>query len=399
MAFKSLVAAGGAVAAALVAGRVLSAPPLESPRPVAAAAPAVGLTGIGPAAVVVTGWQTSAITDVPGIRVGHYTYDGAATGCTVVIADGGAVGGVDVRGGAPGTVETDLLDPVNTVRTVNAILLSGGSAFGLAARDGVMRYLEERGEGYSVGGGLVVPIVPGAIIFDLRVAGGVRSGPDCGYEAASGASTGAVAEGNVGAGAGATVGKLRGMASAMKGGVGTASITLESGLVVGAIVVVNAVGDVIDPATGAVLAGVRGPGGELLDARRLLRGEAPPPSPFENTTIGAVATNARLTKAEATKVAQMAHDGLARAIVPVHTPSDGDVVFALATGAREGGSDAGRVGALAAEVMAEAIVRAVRAARSLPSIPAARDLPGGVERGRGPERGPESEPGPAGPAN
>ncbi len=349
MAHKSLIAAV-AVTVALVVVGALPAPP---PEP-----------------------QTGAITDVPGIRVGHYTYPGAATGCTVVIADGGAVGGVDVRGGAPGTVETDLLDPVNTVQQVNAVFLSGGSAFGLATRDGVVRYLEERGEGYPVGGGLVVPIVPGAIIFDLHVAGGVRPGPDCGYEAASGASTGAVPEGNVGAGAGATVGKLRGMASAMKGGVGTASITLPSGLAVGAIVVVNAVGDVIDPATGRVIAGVRGDGDVLLDARRLLRGEVPPAPPLENTTIGVVATNARLTKAEATKVAQMAHDGLARAIVPVHMPADGDVVYSLATGTLEDGFDTGRVGALAAEVMAEAIVRAVRAARGLPSIPAARDLRG-----------------------
>ncbi len=336
------------------------------------------------------GVQTGTITDVPGIRAGHYTYPGAPTGCTVVIADGGAVGGVDTRGGAPGTVETDLLDPVNTVQRVNAVVLSGGSAFGLAARDGVMRYLEERGEGYPVGGGLVVPIVPGAIIFDLRVAGGVRPGPDCGYEAASGASTGAVPEGNVGAGAGATVGKLRGMASAMKGGVGTASITLESGLVVGAIVVVNSVGDVIDPATGSVIAGVRGPGGELLDARRLLRGEVPSQPPAGNTTIGVVATSARLTKAQATRVAQMAHDGLARAIYPVHTPSDGDTVFALATGVLEDGFDVGQVGALAAEAMADAIVRAVRAAEGLPSIPAARDLRDGAE--------PEREEGSEGPA-
>ncbi len=328
-----------------------------------------------------------AITDVPGIRVGQHTYPDASTGCTVVIADGGAVGGVDVRGGAPGTVETDLLDPVNTVQEVNAVVLSGGSAFGLATRQGVVRYLEERGEGYLVGGGLVVPIVPGAIIFDLRVAGGVRPGPDCGYEAATGATTGAVAEGSVGAGAGATVGKMRGGGGAMKGGVGTASITLASGLVVAAIVVVNAVGDVIDPATGQVVAGARGDNNELLDARRILRGlvpsqppgrPAPPPDPLpgRNTTIGVVATNARLTKAEATKVARMAHDGFARAIVPAHTPGDGDTIFSLATGARADGFSTSQVGALAAEAMADAILQAVREARGLPSIPAVRDLPG-----------------------
>ena len=325
-----------------------------------------------------------AITDVPGIRVGQYTYPDANTGCTVVIADGGAVGGVDVRGGAPGTVETDLLDPVNTVQVVNAVVLSGGSAFGLATRQGVVRHLEERGEGYRVGGGLVVPIVPGAIIFDLRLAGGVRPGPDCGYEAATGASTGAVAEGSVGAGAGATVGKMWGGGSAMKGGVGTASITLESGLVVAAIVVVNAVGDVIDPATGQVVAGARGANNEFLDARRILRGlvptrppgDAPAPHPGQNTTIGIVATNALLTKAEATKVAQMAHDGFARAIVPAHTPGDGDTIFSLATATLSDGFNTSQVGALAAEAMADAILQAVREARGLPSVPAVRDLPG-----------------------
>ena len=323
-----------------------------------------------------------AITDVPGIRVGHWTHPEAPTGCTVVIADGGAVGGVDQRGGAPGTVETDLLDPLNTVQTVNAVFLSGGSAYGLGAtHHGVMRYLEERGEGYPVGRGVVVPIVPGAILFDLHVSGNVRPGLECGYEAASGASSGAVAEGSVGAGAGATVGKLRGLGRAMKGGVGTASITLDNGLIVAAIVAVNAVGDVIDPASGRVIAGVRGDGDVLLDARRILSGEVPRQSPRENTTIGIVATNALLTKAEATKVAQMAQDGLARAIVPVHTPSDGDTVFSLATGTLTDGFDLGRVGALAAEVMAEAIVRAVRAAHGLPGIPAVRDLPVGGSPG------------------
>ena len=335
----------------------------------------------GPSQALSQDGRTGAITDVPGIRVGHWTHPEASTGCTVVVVDGGGVGGVDVRGGAPGTVETDLLDPVNTVQVVNAVVLSGGSAFGLATRDGVMRYLEERGEGYPVGRGRVVPIVPGAIIFDLHVADGVRPGPDCGYRAASGASTGAVAEGSVGAGAGATVGKLRGAARAMKGGVGTASITLESGLVVGAIVVVNAAGDVIDPATGQVVAGVRGDNNQFLDARRLLREAAPAVPPGENTTIAVVATNARLTKAQAAKVAQMAHDGLARAIVPSHTPGDGDTVFSLATGTLGDGFDTGQVGALAAEVLADAIVRAVRAARGLPGIPAVRDLPGGAPGG------------------
>lgn len=315
------------------------------------------------------------ITAVPGIRAGHFTYADAATGCTVVIADGGAVGGVDVRGGAPGTVETDLLDPVNTVQTVHAVLLAGGSAFGLAARDGVVRRLEEQGEGFDVGEGLVVPIVPGAVIFDLRVAR-VRPGPECGYRAATAAGAERLAEGNVGAGAGATVGKLRGMAWAMKGGAGTASISLESGLVVGAVVVVNAVGDVVDPRTGRVVAGTRTEAGGLADARRVLRGERPGSPAGLNTTIGVVATNARLTQSQATKVAQMAQDGLARALVPSHTPADGDAIFSLATGRLSSGYDTGQVGALAAEVVAEAVVRAALAATGLPGLPAAKDLPG-----------------------
>lgn len=348
---------------------------------------ALWLTLAGPASVLPQDVPSGSITEVAGIRVGHWTHPDAPTGCTVVIADGGAVGGVDQRGGAPGTIETDVLDPLNTVQTVNAVFLSGGTAYGLGATHyGVMRYLEERGEGYAVGRGRVVPIVPGAILFDLHVAGGVRPGLECGYEAASRASAGTVAEGSVGAGAGATVGKLRGIGRAMKGGVGTASITLESGLVVAAIVAVNSLGDVIDPATGRVIAGVRGDGDVLVDARRILREEVPPQSLRGNTTIGVVATNARLTKAQATKVAQMAQNGLARAIVPVHTPSDGDTVFSLATGTLADGFDVGQVGALAAEVMAEAILRAVRAAQGLPGIPAVRDLPGGGSPGDSPPR-------------
>ena len=344
------------------------------PIAMAAGAAALGPLPAAPQTGATTPDGPRGITLVEGIRVGHFNFPDAPTGCTVVIADGGAVGGVDVRGGAPGTVETALLDPVNTVERVDAVLVSGGSAFGLAARDGVVRHLEERGQGYPVGGLGVVPIVPGAIIFDLHVGGGVRPGPECGLVAAAQASTGPVAEGSVGAGAGATVGKMRGMAWAMKGGTGTSSVTLESGLVVGALAVVNALGDVIDPRTGEVVAGARREGGRFADARRLLRGEAPPPPEGGNTTIVVVATNARLTKAQATKVAQMAHDGLARAIVPSHTPSDGDTVFSLATGALRDGFDVGRVGALAAEVVAEAIVRAVRTATGLPSIPAVRDL-------------------------
>ena len=315
------------------------------------------------------------LTLVAGIRVGHYSYPGAATGCTVVLADGAAIGAGDVRGGAPGTVETALLDPVNTVKEVNAVLLAGGSAYGLAARDGVMRHLEERGEGYAVGSSGVVPIVPGAVIFDLGVAS-ARPGPECGRRAAEAATSGAVAEGSVGAGAGATVGKLRGMERAMKGGVGTAAIALEGGLVVAALVVVNALGDIVDPATGQVVAGVRGEGDRMVDARRILREDGVRWPPGGNTTIGVVATNAPLSRAEAARVAQMAHDGIARAIVPSHTPDDGDTLFALATGTLTApGFTVGQVGALAAEAVADAILRAVQRAHGLAGLPAVRDLP------------------------
>ena len=343
--------------------------------PVAAAVAVLALPPHPANAQTEAATTTEGITAVEGIRVGHFTYPDDPTGCTVVIAAEGTVGAADVRGGAPGTVETDLLDPVNSVQSVDAIFISGGSAFGLATRDGVVRYLEENGRGYPIPGVGVIPIVSGAIIFDLRVAG-VRPGPDCGYQAAAAATTGPVAEGSVGAGAGATVGKMRGMAWAMKGGTGTSSATLESGLVVGALAVVNAVGDVIDPRTAQVVAGARNEDGTFADARRILRGQVPPPSQGQNTTIVIVATNARLTKSQATKVAQMAQDGLARAIVPSHTPSDGDAVFTLATGALADGFNVSQVGGLAAEVVAEAIVRAVRAAHGLPDIPAVRDLPG-----------------------
>ena len=323
------------------------------------------------------------ITAVEGLALGHFTLEERPTGCTVVLAEDGAVAGVDVRGGAPGTREIALLDPVNSVQEAHAIVLSGGSAFGLDAASGVVRYLEERGIGYRAGDH-VVPIVAGAILFDLGIGGGsVRPGPECGYEAARAASAARPAEGSVGAGAGATVGKLRGRGRAMKGGIGTASITLEDGLTVAAVVAVNAVGDVIDPATGEIVAGVRTEDGTgFADARVLLReGEARPPgdapgddASVENTTIGVVATNATLTKAEVTKVAQMAHDGLARAVYPAHTPSDGDTLFGLATGRHRDEGGLARIGALAADMVAEAILRAVRAATGLPGLPSVSDL-------------------------
>jgi L-aminopeptidase/D-esterase-like protein len=321
------------------------------------------------------------LTAIAGLKVGHYTFAERPTGCTVVVAAKGAVAGVDVRGGSPGTRETDLLDPVNTVQQVHAIVLAGGSAFGLDAASGVMRWLEEKGIGLETRGGLV-PIVPAAILFDLGVGDGrLRPTAECGYKAAAAATDGPVAEGNVGAGAGATVGKLMGPGRAMKGGLGSAALAFPDGLRVAALVVVNAVGDVVDPGTGRVVAGVRTLDGRgLADARVLLRSGALAPPPErprtgENTTIGVVATNARLTKAEATKVAQMAHDGLARALWPAHLPSDGDTVFALATG-EHAKTDVGTVGALAAEAVKEAIVRAARAAKGLPGYPSATDLAG-----------------------
>ena len=262
------------------------------------------------------------ITAVAGLELGHHTLTERPTGCTVILAREGAVGGVDVRGSAPGTREVALLDPVNTVELVNAVVLSGGSAFGLASADGVVNYLDEQDVGYRVGR-KVVPIVVAAILYDLGLEGGerIRPGPECGYAAASVASSDPPAEGSVGAGAGATVGKMGG-GGRMKGGFGTASVTLDNGLTVAAAVAVNAVGDIIDPATGEVVAGMLSEDDTFVDARRFLRagpglGNVPDQA-GANTTIGIVATNAELTKAQATKIAQMAHDGFARAIPGAH---------------------------------------------------------------------------------
>ncbi len=316
------------------------------------------------------------LTAVSGLKVGHHTLAARPTGCTVILAEAGAVAGVDVRGGAPGTRDTELLDPVKSVTEVHAIVLAGGSAFGLAAADGVMKYLDEKRIGFPIGRG-VVPIVPAAILFDLRVGDErIRPGPDCGYAAAGVAGTGPVAEGNVGAGAGATVGKLLGFEHGMKGGIGTAAISLPDGLVVAALVAVNAVGNVVEPVTGQFIAGARTDDGRgIADMRALLRKGSPGGGrPMENTTLGVVATNARLTKAQAAKMAQMAHDGFARAIYPSHLTSDGDTIFALSTGTREGAVEMNHIGALAADAMSEAIVRAVRAATGIPGYPAARDL-------------------------
>ena len=313
------------------------------------------------------------LTDVPGVAVGHYTETRRPTGCTVVLTEEGAVCGVDVRGGAPGSRETELLDPVNMVSVVHGVVLAGGSAFGLDAAAGVMRLLEERGRGF-VAGPARVPIVPAAILFDLAVGNGrIRPDAAAGYSAARSATTGPVAEGSVGVGTGATVGKLWGMDQAMKGGVGTASLRMGNGLVVAALVAVNALGDVVDPADGRLVAGARTTDGRLRGSMRaLIAGETPPSLQSTNTTLGVIATNATLTKAQATRVATMAHDGLARCIQPVHTPWDGDTVFALATG-RVAASEL-LVGALAAEVTARAILRAVRLARGLPGLPSASEI-------------------------
>ncbi len=308
------------------------------------------------------------ITDVEGIEVGHWTDLDGVTGCTVVLCRDGAVAGVDVRGSAPGTYGTDVLEPTATVQKIHAVLLTGGSAFGLEAVGGVMRWLEERGIGFQVGG-VRVPIVTGAVIFDLNVGRpDRRPGPEAGYRACQAAKAGPVEEGSVGAGTGATVAKGLGFEHAVKGGLGTASRHLPDGVVVGALVVVNAVGNIIDPATGRVVAAPRDPetGEPVTDPARLLARRVFPP---QNTTIGVVATNVALTKAEAKKLAQMAHDGLARAIWPVHTSYDGDTIFGLSTGRlRPDWVEVGLLGAVAAEVVAAAVLRAVQLARPLGGI-------------------------------
>jgi len=313
------------------------------------------------------------IVDVPGVRVGHAENKEALTGCSVVLLDQASVCGVDVRGSAPGTRETDLLNPVNSVSVVHAICLTGGSAYGLDAAAGVMQWLEEQGRGLDVGFGLV-PIVPAAVLFDLSLGDGrVRPDRRMGYQACVNASDKAVPMGNAGAGMGASVGKINGIANAMKGGLGSASRMLENGLVVGALVAVNALGHVIDPRTQEILAGPRNEQNEILDSVELMIRQSPSPFlPGSNTTIAVVASNARLTKSQATKVAQMAHDGLARTIRPIHTTADGDTVFAVATGEME--ADVDLIGTLSADVLAEAVVQAVKQAEAAGGLPAWRDL-------------------------
>lgn len=329
--------------------------------------------------------QISVITQVPGIKVGHATNLEALTGCTVILCPDGAVGGIDQRGGAPGTRETDLLHPLHMVEKIHAILLSGGSAFGLDAASGVMKYLEEKAIGFNTGVARV-PIVPAAILFDLGIGDPtIRPDANMGYEACENASTNPPAEGNVGAGTGCTVGKILGPGQSMKSGIGTASMEIGAGIILGAIVAVNSFGDVIDPKSGNIIAGARaakvGPvhlgssvyfADTLTIMRTLVGRSALNFASRSNTVIGVVATNARLDKSQTNKVAQMAHNGLARTIQPAHTMFDGDTIFALSTGRKK--ADVNIVGAYASELMAEAVLRAVMASQSASGLPAARDV-------------------------
>jgi L-aminopeptidase/D-esterase-like protein len=322
------------------------------------------------------------ITDIAGLRVGHHTDARRPTGCSVLLCPTGAVAGVDVRGAAPGTRETDLLRPDNLVEQVHAVLLTGGSAFGLDAAGGVMRWLEEHGHGFAVGPARV-PIVPAAVLFDLWVGdASIRPDAAAGYAACAAAITSnRVEQGSVGAGAGATLGKLFGIDRAMKGGIGTASVKVGA-ITVAALVAVNAMGDVSDPHSGQLLAGARSADGTQLrnSLAALLAGDLPAPlMAGMATTIGVVATDAMLTKAQAGKLATMAHDGLARSINPVHSMTDGDTLFALATGGSGRPGHMAVLGALAAEVTARAVVNAIwhATALTLPdqtTLPAARDL-------------------------
>ncbi len=317
------------------------------------------------------------LTDVKGLKVGHYTDTLAATGCTVVLCESGAVAGVDVRGSAPGTRETALLNPLCMIEKVHAVLLTGGSAYGLNAAAGVMQYLEERGHGFDVGVAKV-PIVPAAVLFDLAIGrADVRPTAENAYAACLAASDGPVAEGNVGAGTGCTIGKALGARYCVKSGLGTASEKIGKGVVVSAMVALNAFGDIRDPESGKVVAAVRKPAiggfGNTVDLMKGTLGQTM--LQLTNTTLAVVATNAGLSKPHANKVAQMAHDGLAMTIHPVHTTFDGDTVFALATGDPEKDrADVNVIGAVAAQVLARAVVRAVQQADGLAGVPALRQL-------------------------
>jgi L-aminopeptidase/D-esterase-like protein len=334
------------------------------------------------------------ICDVPGILVGHDTQLEAGTGCTVVLCEWPALGAVDVRGGAPATRETDLLDPLCFMREVHAVLLTGGAAFGLEAAGGVMRVLEGRGIGYDTGIARV-PIVPAAALFDLGVGSAdIRPDAEAGMRAALAAKGGPVAQGTVGAGTGATIGKMAGPALATKGGIGSASAQLPDGHIIGALVAVNALGDVYDQESGRILAGTRAPlGGWLVEDERDLAAKVATNAEAtilgSNTTLAVIATNAPWSKANLAKLAQMAHDGLAVAIRPAHTPFDGDTIFALSTARAPATSDLPVrlsltiAGALASRTLARAVAQAIRAASTLHGVPALSDLPFGLPSGSG----------------
>ena len=318
------------------------------------------------------------ITSVSGIRVGHYTDTANATGCTVVLCEDGAVGGVDVRGSAPGTLGTDSLAPTALVEQVHAVVLSGGSAFGLNTIAGVVSYLEEKGVGIEFGNA-TIPIVSGAILFDLGlVNGAIRPGMFEGRSACLDASSGPLDEGTVGAGTGATVAKLLGRDRCVKGGIGTSALDLGDGLMVGAIVAVNAVGGVVDPETSEIVAGpLDDDDTTMLDSMALITApgfESPQPRAGQNTTIGVVATNARLTKSQANKLADVSHDGLAMAVRPAHLMSDGDTMFALATGGHEADANMNRLCAAAALCTSRAVVRAVTKATGLGGVKSVSEL-------------------------
>ncbi|NMC28790.1 MAG: P1 family peptidase [Pelolinea sp.] len=320
------------------------------------------------------------ITDIDGIQIGQVSDTAALTGCTVILCKDGAVGGVDQRGGAPGTRETDLLHPMHLVEKVQAILLAGGSAFGLDAASGVMRYLEEQKCGVETGYARV-PIVPSAILYDLGMGSStIRPNAEMGYQACCNASRTAPQNGNFGAGTGASVGKFLGMGQAMKSGIGSAAMEISSGIVVGAIIAVNAFGDVYDPASNTILAGTRslkkgpikiGEAGYFADTQESMRSMVGKTvlsiAAKQNTVIGAVITNADLNKEETNKIAQMGQDGLARVIRPAHTMLDGDTLFALATGRKK--CDVNTVGAFAAEMVAQAILNAVKSADPAGNLP------------------------------
>lgn len=329
--------------------------------------------------------MNNSLTDVKGIKIGHFSDFEGITGCTVILCQDGAVAGVDQRGGAPGSREFALLNPINTVQTVHAVLLSGGSAYGLDAAGGVMQYLEENDIGVNTGVAKV-PIVPAAIIFDLGI-GNPKAYPnkENAYTACQTASNDSGEQGSIGAGTGATVGKFLGMGNAVKSGLGMASIDIGKGVIVSALIIVNALGDIIDPKTNKIIAGTRNPDiakkfiknqEMFVNSLKLMKSTIGRTvfniASSSNTVIGVVATNAKLTKAQATKVAQMAQNGLARTIRPANTMLDGDTIFALSTGNKK--INANIVGAFAAEAVEQAILNAVNNATTLGNIPSISEL-------------------------